>query len=371
MITLFYKLFFFLILLIGLVTNVSSVEIESSEPPYYNNVTYPASNAFFLQNNLTYYLFSDQEVAAYLDLYSISQETNLLLPYDALGAEYMTLAYKTGTIDYRCRLIGHEGEIDVWIFTPTGNTTLLRDIQDVTVELSEQTGTVFRSRSGKPFAVFCGSYRSSDSASLNQLPPVSGWGTRYQTPALGTLIQTTNFQTKLKIVTNSDSTVLEVEGHANSITTLNNRGDSTEIDIDASKSYNIKSSHPVLVGMLIFRTTDLSSNAFKILPAVENFADSPVLYSYSLIPNTPNPADGVTVTDENGQQTTTFLPGINDEKHFFYEANDTKVFSMALMFALDRVKLVPSTTLHKDFTEVSSKLPVSKNLLNRPIKQRA
>ena len=342
----------------GLMTNAVSKDITTGDSPYHDAFILPASMGKFLTNNLIYYLFSDQDVAVYSDLYSYNIEANLLLPYDALGDEYMTLSFNDGSDVVQCRVIGHAGAIDVWMFEKTGAKTLTRDVQDNTFSLTgdDITGTVFKSRTGKPFAVFCAANRNATyAASLNQLPPVNTWGTIYITPIVGTLNGTNTFKTKLKIVTNADNTVVSIDGDFNSIHVLQTRGDAIEVPIDPSVSYEITSSHQVLVGMLLFNSLNLNGTAFKILPAADNFAESPTLISHSIIPNTNSSFNGVTVTDGSGDHVTSYVPDIADGYYYFHVANDTKALSVAFMLILTSVKLITSTQLYSDLTQVGAR----------------
>lgn len=336
-------------------SNGGSVVVEKPDFNVYGNRSIPVSIVTSLQNHLVYYLFSDTEVAVYSYLYTFNEEPNILLPYDALGSEYMTLSFNVDTNNLTCEIVGQDGNLDVYIYTTTGNKTLQDNVQQfrVTLKNGDQTGTVFKSRFGKQFAVFCGSGRTAHyGGSLNQLPPTSSWGTYHISPVIGTYDGSTMLA-KLKIVTNSDNTTVDIKGDFSETQTIQFRGEALEIDINAVITYTITSSNPVLVGMLLVTLANPTSSSFKILPAVANFAESSVLHSFSLLDNPINNVESLTVTNDIGDYNTILLPGVASENvMYFYEALDT-AYSLQLTYSLSQIKLVPSTTLHKDLARVS------------------
>lgn len=341
----------------GLMTESFSVAIATSDSPWYDNFTMPASRATFLTSNEDHYLFSDKDIAAYLDFYKYNIDANLLIPYDGLGDEYMTLTSNVNDSDLYCELLGQDGKFDVWIFRKTGDREFKEGVRNLVVNLTDgdQTGTVFKSASGKPFAVFCGSLGGAYfGPSLNQLPPVNTWGTAHVTPVVGE-IPNSSIKVKLKIVTNANNNLLEIRGDFDSVHTLDYRGDWIEIDINGSVSYTITSSQPVLVSMHLYDISNPIDSAFKILPATENFEESPLLHLYSLVPN-PSEAgsstESITVTTKTGEHTTTFLPDLGDAYLYAHVANDSTAFTFALLLTGSNVRLVPSTSLHRDLTEV-------------------
>lgn len=339
-------------------TESYSVAIATSDSPWYDNFTMPASRATFLASNENHYLFSDKDVAAYLDFYKYNIDANLLIPYDGLGDEYMTLAFNVNDSALHCELLGQDGKFDVWIFRKTGDREFIEGVQSLAVNLTDgdQTGTVFKSASGKPFAVFCGSLEGSYfGPSLNQLPPVTTWGTSHVTPVVGDIPNSSSLKVRLKIVTNADNALLEIRGDFDSVHTLDHRGDWIEIDINGSVSYTLTSSQPVLVGMHLYDINEPIDSVFKILPATANFEESPVLHLFSIIPNpseTGGSTESITVTTDTGEHTTTLLPDLGDAYLYAHVANGSTAFTFALLLTGDKVRLVPSTSLHRDLTEV-------------------
>ncbi|XP_060556672.1 uncharacterized protein LOC132717253 [Ruditapes philippinarum] len=306
------------------------------------NVSYSS----FLVTDVTspVYIFAEDDSIVYSSFEPNGVNSRLLQPLDAVGNEYMTISF--GSSDLHCSVASLEPGTSVNIYT--GSQILTRDMFKSFSETFStfQTGTLFTGN--KPFALFCGTDAGSEfGMTWFQVPATKTWGTSYITPAFG-FSENGEMRAKIKIVANSNNTVLEIHGDFDGIYVLLSRGDSKELVTDPSVTYNITSNFPVGVAILYLNNPDSSPSytaSFHILSPVESFMDNPVMLGYSAT------TENVTATDKHGTVTEVTLNNTDATLgDFYYSYEGLNTFLMYARILFTGIDVTPSTSLYKDFS---------------------
>ena len=292
------------------------------------------------------YIFTDEDSIVYSSFDYNDENARLLQPLDAIGNEYMTISF--GVSDLHCSVVTLEPGTSVNVFT--GSQILIHNSLKSFSEIftTNQTGSLFSG--DKPFALFCGTDAGSEyGISWYQVSATHTWGTYYVTPVLA-VNGSGQISAKLKIVANSNNTVIEVHGDFDGIYVLLSRGDSQELETDPSVIYNITSNFPVGVAVL-YQDNPGSATSFHMLSPVESFMDNPVILG-----NTYSVEDAVFMTSTNNHGNATNVvfnsTNLNPEKMYlpWQELGTFTLYARRLQTGID---VTASTSLYKDFSNVS------------------
>ena len=194
----------------------------------------------------------------------------MVYPVDTYGTEYPV---NIPGDDGYCDIIATEADTTLEIVqkgAPTVNENMeLRT--KINKEVITADGVAFKAN--RPFALFCGV----TSTSWNQMLPLYSLGKHYVIPNVDPY-NAFNIDTTVKVIATQDNTVIDHGDFGHTI--LFNRGAVTNIHVafDGSKPYNITSSMPVSVGLLLKETTTLTLT-YTVLPPIENFMDYPLAFS--------------------------------------------------------------------------------------------
>ncbi|XP_052792823.1 uncharacterized protein LOC128226804 isoform X2 [Mya arenaria] len=152
---------------------------------------------------------------------------------------------------------------------PSGRTVSFGDLMKGTSG-EDFTGTYFKFT--RPSSIFCGQFSSAkENYIFYQVPALMTWSTHYTIPSFGDSTANRPFDAKLKIVTNSDNTIVNITGGFDALHVLYDRGDFVEQDIDLSSHYHIASNEAIGVSILFYNPTVPTDASFHLLPAPHNF----------------------------------------------------------------------------------------------------
>lgn len=293
------------------------------------------------------FIFTEYDASVYYSFGWNTAQSRVLQPVDALGTEYMTISF--GSDALMCTGVALESGTTTDIFSGDMMTSYIDYSTFSENFYDNQTGTVMTGN--KPFAVFCGTDDASEYGfSWFQLPATNTWGTQYITPSLGTSFNK-DIRGKIKIVANSNSTVIEVHGDFDGIYLLFSRGDSVELPTDPSVKYNISSNYPIGVAIIFYEVGDTASS-FHIIPPIDDFTDNPVLFGY--IDFVDNETSLVATPSVGNITEYTFNDTSLPAAEFLFEYQGTDSFLLFLREYPDKVDVTASPSLFKDLSLVSS-----------------
>lgn len=294
------------------------------------------------------FIFTEDDVVVYYNSGIHNGMLNLLQPLDVLGNEYMSISFETQSSVLICYVTALRPGTSTYIFT--SSKTISHANYATFYELlsfGEQTGTLITGN--KPVAVFCGTGGNSEyGPSSYQLTATKTWGTRYVTPSLGDDVDT-NIRSKIKIVTNSNNTVVEVHGDFDGIYVLLTRGDSQELEANASVVYTISANVPVAVAVMFYNNVDHADSSIHIIPATENFMDSPVIIGELAKSSIATP---LTETTSIGDVTNYVIPDLL-YPYFKFTSKNARAFLLYNPGATFGTAVTPSTSLYKDLVYVN------------------
>ena len=268
-------------------------------------------------------------------------------PVDTAGTEYMTSFFQSSIV---CNIISHDGKALVRKLD-AGSTTVIgtvdaNDLIQINLNGEEVTGTVFLS--SKPITVFCGSIGLN--YTWQQLRPTNTWGQVYAVPpTYDDSVQ----QVVLRVITNSDFTVVSLEGDFGEEFILTNRGDFYDQEIQKEQVYNITANRPISVGVS-YRTAidNITGSSWMILPPTPNFLDDTEIF----IPNQQVAFETVIATSVNrtlAYSNDSFTTSNATAAAAYNILNEPNVFTLGrAITSSDELFYIGSTSMFKDLTQV-------------------
>ncbi|WAQ99372.1 FCGBP-like protein [Mya arenaria] len=208
-------------------------------------------------------------------------------PLDSFGMELMVLDRGDGNRPRGCYPVSAFEDAKIIWFTkhskdsvfersnnprwpPSGRTVSVQGNYMEGGKGKDYTGTYIKFT--RPSSIFCGQFSSAyENYIFYQVPALMTWSTYYTIPSFGDSTANRPFDAKLKIVTNSDNTIVNITGGFDALHVLYDRGDFVEQDIDLSSHYHINSNEAIGVSILFYNPTEPRYASFHLLPAPHNF----------------------------------------------------------------------------------------------------
>ncbi|KAL4230333.1 hypothetical protein ACF0H5_010716 [Mactra antiquata] len=332
---------------IGIDTDNAYIEthnmiVEAYEPLFLNATIADVTNV-----RETIYIFAETDVTV---SYVYNDESyDFVQPIDALGTEYMTIDFTNDGLNNGLTCVfARVYPNTIFSYFTDFSYGQQSDSFTETFQNTDKTGSVITGN--QPFSAWCGTgNQSTYGVTWYQLPPTNTWGTFYLVPSLGNNVPL-SLKSKVRVVTNSNSTAFTISGDFDGIYELNARGDFEEFDLDPKNITRIESNFPVAVAAIYYDEMDPTKSSVHFIPPTESFADDP-LVMFNFLPTVT--WTSVTSSSNVTNMAEEFTQYYNDTEHtfYYYQSNGTSnSFLYSYRQSPDSFAITHSTYLFKDLT---------------------